>query len=38
MCVSVIFIIIPIVVGFFALRKKPGSAMPVHNEVIPPSA
>lgn len=38
LCVSVIFIAIPIGVGFFALRKKPGSAMPVNNEVIPPSA
>jgi hypothetical protein len=37
LCLSVIFIVIPIGVGFFALRKKPGASTPVSNEVIPPA-
>jgi hypothetical protein len=39
LCVSVIFIAIPIAVGFFTLRKKPADALaplPV-SESIPPS-
>jgi hypothetical protein len=36
LCLSVIFIAIPIVVGFIMLRKKP--AAPVSNEQIPPAS
>jgi len=36
LCLSVIFIAIPIVVGFFMLRKKPEAS--VGNEQIPPAA
>jgi len=37
MCLSLIFIIIPIAVGFFMLRKKP-EAVSVSNEQIPPTS
>ena len=36
MCLSLIFIAIPIVVGFFTLRKKP--EIPASNEPIPPAS
>ena len=36
LCLSLIFIAIPIVVGFLTLRKKP--VAPVNNEPIPPVA
>jgi hypothetical protein len=36
LCVSFIFILIPIVVGFFMLRKKPEA--PVSNEPLPPAS
>jgi integral membrane sensor domain MASE1 len=36
LCLSLIFIIIPVAVGFFTLRKKPQP--PVNNEPIPPTA
>ena len=36
LCLSVIFIAIPIVVGFFMLRKKPEAS--VGNEQIPPAS
>jgi hypothetical protein len=35
-CVSLIFILIPIVVGFFMLRKKP--AVAPSNEPMPPAS
>lgn len=35
LCVSLIFILIPIAVGFFTLRKKP-EAVIINNESIPP--
>ena len=39
LCVSVIFIIIPVAVGFFTLRKKPGAeAAVVSDEPLPPAA
>lgn len=39
LCLSVIFIAIPIAVGFFTLRKKPGvEASFVSDEPIPPAA
>jgi uncharacterized membrane protein len=36
LCLSVIFIVIPIAVGFFTLRKKP--EVPASNEPIPPAS
>lgn len=37
LCLGIIFIIIPIVVGFLTLRKKPAAATtPVSNEPLPP--
>jgi preprotein translocase subunit SecG len=36
LCLSVIFIAIPIVVGFFMFRKKPEAA--IENEQIPPAS
>jgi hypothetical protein len=36
LCLSVIFIIIPIAVGFFMLRKKPEA--PANNEPLPPAS
>jgi len=39
LCLSVIFIAIPIAVGFFTLRKKPaGETVIVSDEPIPPAA
>ena len=38
-CLAVIFIIIPIVVGFFTLRNKPASATaPVSDGPLPPAS
>lgn len=37
LCLSVIFILVPIVTGFFLLRKKPG-AMPISDEQLPPAS
>jgi hypothetical protein len=36
-CVAFIFVLIPIAVGFFTLRKKP-EAVVVNSEATPPSA
>ncbi len=36
LCLSIIMIIIPVVVGFFMLRKKPG--VPASNEPLPPAS
>ena len=36
LCLSLIFIVIPIVVGFFMLRKKP--EVSVSNEPLPPAS
>jgi hypothetical protein len=36
LCFSVIFIAIPIVVGFFMLRKKAG--VPANSEPLPPTS
>jgi hypothetical protein len=36
LCLSLIFILIPIAVGFFTLRKKP--EVPVSNEPLPPAS
>lgn len=38
LCLSFIFILIPIVVGFFMLRKKPAAEVPVSNEPLPPAS
>jgi uncharacterized membrane protein len=37
LCMSVIFIIVPVAVGFFTLRKKPAE-VPVSNEPLPPAS
>jgi hypothetical protein len=36
LCLSLIFILIPVAVGFFTLRKKP--EVPVSNEPLPPAS
>jgi len=36
LCLGVVFVAIPIVVGFFTLRKKP-EALPISDEPIPPA-
>jgi hypothetical protein len=36
LCLSVIIIIIPVVVGFFMLRKKPDAVVPTGDEPLPP--
>ena len=38
LCVSFIFILIPILVGFFMLRKKPAAVVPESNEPLPPAS
>jgi hypothetical protein len=40
LCLSIILIIIPIVVGFFTLRNKPAPApvAPNFNEPLPPAS
>jgi hypothetical protein len=38
LCVGVIFVAIPIAVGFIMLRNKPAAAEPVSNEPIPPAS
>ena len=41
LCVGLIFVAIPIVVGFVTLRKKPAEAevpAPVNNEPLPPAS
>ena len=37
-CVALIFILIPVGVGFFTLRKKPDAAAPVNNDPLPPAS
>jgi hypothetical protein len=36
-CIGVIFVAIPVAVGFFMLRNKPEAAEPVSNEPVPPA-
>ena len=37
LCLGIIFVIIPIAVGFLALRKKPAATTtPISNEPLPP--
>jgi hypothetical protein len=38
-CVALIFILIPVAVGFFTLRKKPADAsVSSHNDPLPPAS
>ncbi len=37
-CVALIFILIPVGVGFFTLRKKPEAASPANSETLPPAS
>ena len=37
LCVSIIFILVPIITGFFLLRKKP-ETMPISDEPTPPTS
>jgi hypothetical protein len=37
LCLSIIFILVPIVAGFFLLRKKPEAA-PVSDDPLPPAS
>ncbi|MBK8619319.1 MAG: hypothetical protein IPN96_19910 [Anaerolineales bacterium] len=38
LCLSVIFIAIPVAVGFFMLRKKPEAAIISNDEPLPPAS
>lgn len=38
LCLSVILILVPIVTGFFLLRKKPGEAVVPSDEPLPPAS
>ena len=38
LCLSIILIIIPIVIGFFTLRKKPEADTAASNEPLPPTS
>jgi hypothetical protein len=38
LCLSVIFIAVPIAVGFFMLRKQPEAAAVPSNETLPPTS
>ncbi len=38
LCLTVLFILVPIAVGFFTLRKKPETAAPSSNEPLPPTS
>jgi hypothetical protein len=39
LCLSVLLLLVPVAVGFFTLRKKPGSAEVPHiNEPMPPAS
>lgn len=37
-CLSLIFVLIPVVVGFLTLRKKPEEAAVASSEPVPPAA
>ena len=37
-CVALIFILIPVGVGFFTMRKKPETAAATNNEPLPPAS
>ena len=38
LCLSVIFLVVPVIVGFVTLRKKPEEVEPVSNEPLPPTS
>lgn len=38
LCLSVIFVLVPVAVGFFTLRKKPQAAVQVNNDPLPPAS
>jgi hypothetical protein len=38
LCVGIIFILIPVLVAFFTLRKKPGQGVSFPQEPIPPAS
>jgi hypothetical protein len=38
LCLSIIFIAIPIVVGFVTLRKKPEEVVAISDEPLPPAS
>jgi TRAP-type C4-dicarboxylate transport system permease small subunit len=38
LCLSVLFIAVPIVVGFVTLRKKPEEVVPISDEPLPPAS
>jgi len=38
LCLSLLFVVVPVVVGFVTLRKKPQAAVPVNNEPLPPAS
>ena len=38
LCLSLLFVAVPVVIGFVTLRKKPQAAVPVSNEPLPPAS
>ena len=38
LCVSLLLILIPVVIGVVTLRKKPAPVVPVNNEPLPPAS
>ncbi len=38
LCLTVLFILVPVAVGFFTLRRKPAPAVPTNNEPLPPAS
>jgi len=38
LCLSLLFVAVPVVVGFVTLRKKPQAAVPVNNYPLPPAS
>ena len=38
LCIALIFILIPVVIGVVTLRKKPEAVVPVSNEPLPPAS
>jgi len=38
LCLSLLFVVVPVVVGFVTLRKKPQAAVPANNEPLPPAS
>ncbi len=37
-CLSLLFVLVPVAVGFFTLRRKPAPAVPTNNEPLPPAS